>query len=433
MFSLLIAEDEVIEQKALKLLVEKNFHDIEVVAIAGNGIELVTMVQEYDPDMAIVDITMPGISGLEAIEMLRQKLVKTRFIINTAYDKFEFAKKAIGLQVDDYILKPQRQEQTVGTLRRLCDALREEKANRENQRQAYEIIKQIEPVLENEIMFSIFLDAPAEDSFRQYCKLRALRFDMGTVVSMLSLLSTELKYSQMDISHIRENLGRSLNGRCNYLASVNSSTLYLLIFHENTSLLKNWKTWLSDLLSIAMENLQKELGITLKAGAGGSYRQFSDMSKAYQESLIALKSGTQGGIFFYPGDSQPLSGPVNENGVENGIPEGITDNTYVSYAMKYIGIMYGEQLSLEMVADEIGISTYYLSRLFKQELKLTFVEYLTNVRMKSAFALAKNTKMSVNEIAAKIGYNNTTYFTRVFKKYTGMTMSEFRIDARRKL
>jgi len=430
MFSLLIAEDEVIEQKALRLLVEKNFPDIRVVAIANNGIKLVVMAQKYNPDIAIVDITMPGMSGLEAIELLRHKQIKTRFIINTAYDEFEFAKKAIGLKVDDYILKPQRQEQTIETIRKLRDAIYEEKVSRESQLQIYEVIKQIEPVLENEIMFSIFLSAPAEDNFHQYCEMHALSFGVGTIVSMLSLLSTEFKFNQADISQIRKSLNRSLGNCCNYLASINASSLYLLVFREDTSL-DNWETWLSDLLSVALENLHKELGIVMKAGVGRAYHQFNDMSSAYRESLSAIKDGAQSSICFFREKSEPFARQTMESDMEKPVSEMImTDNSHVAYAMKYIDKAFGNPLSLELVADEIGVSTYYLSKLFKQELGLTFTEYLTSIRMKNALIIAQNTKISVNEIAAKVGYSHTTYFTRVFKQYTGKTVSEIRKNIR---
>ena len=458
MLSMLIADDETTEQKALRLLVERNFQDIHVVAIARNGIELVAMAQEHEPDMAIVDISMPGMSGLEAIELLRHMHVKTRFIINTAYGEFEFAKKAIGLKVDDYILKPQRQELTIDTIRKLRDAIYEEKASQESQRQVIEVIKRIEPVLENEIMFSIFLNAPAEDSFIQYCDMRASRFNVGAVVSLLTLLSDGPRLFQIDASLVRESLNRSLHSRCSYIASVNASSLCLLVFQEG-SVLGDWEAWLSDLLTVALDSLRKDTGLVLKAGVGGAYRQFTEMPKSYHESLVALQDSAQGSIRFYREGSAPAmaqasgSSPTSpssaptelssaaqqalalplelafENGADNAVPAGLTDNLYVLSAMRRIASMYGEPLSLESVAAEIGVSTYYLSRLFKQELGLTFVEYLTGVRMKSAYALAKGTRMPVNEIAAKVGYGNVAYFIRVFKKYIGMTIGDLRKDA----
>ena len=73
MYTMVLADDEEIELKALGLLIQKEFRDIDVVATARNGTELVTQVQRHQPDIAIVDINMPGISGIDAIDLLRSR------------------------------------------------------------------------------------------------------------------------------------------------------------------------------------------------------------------------------------------------------------------------------------------------------------------------------------------------------------------------
>ena len=90
MYTMVIAEDEKIELKALNLLIQKEFPEISVVGLAENGLELVSLVEKLQPDMAIVDINMPGINGLDAVDILRARGVSTRFIINTAYNDFEY-------------------------------------------------------------------------------------------------------------------------------------------------------------------------------------------------------------------------------------------------------------------------------------------------------------------------------------------------------
>ena len=87
---------------------------------------------------------------------------------------------------------------------------------------------------------------------------------------------------------------------------------------------------------------------------------------------------------------------------------------------------YMEDISLEDVADNSGISSFYLSRLLKQELKQTFVEILTDIRMRQALNLLWDENKTVKEIAEKSGYSNITYFYKVFKKYTGMNIGEIR-------
>ena len=72
------------------------------------------------------------------------------------------------------------------------------------------------------------------------------------------------------------------------------------------------------------------------------------------------------------------------------------------------------------------ISPYYLSHLFKEELDITFIEYLTRVRIEEARRLLFQTSMSIQEITQRVGYVDPSYFSRVFKKVTGMTPNRYR-------
>ena len=112
--------------------------------------------------------------------------------------------------------------------------------------------------------------------------------------------------------------------------------------------------------------------------------------------------------------------------------QSLSESSYVNQALQYIEEHFSEDISLDVVADKIGISTYYLSRLFKAERGESFVEYLTSVRMKNAVMLARDTRLSIREIALKTGYASPTYFCRVFKKYTGGTIGDLREKMRKK-
>ena len=78
------------------------------------------------------------------------------------------------------------------------------------------------------------------------------------------------------------------------------------------------------------------------------------------------------------------------------------------------------------VSREVDISPYYFSKLFKQETGGNFIEYLTEVRLRNARELLKDSGLSIKEICAESGYSDPNYFSRIFKKYEGVTPSEFR-------
>lgn len=88
---------------------------------------------------------------------------------------------------------------------------------------------------------------------------------------------------------------------------------------------------------------------------------------------------------------------------------------------------YNENLSLAMVASNVGLSSSYFSTVFRQETGQTFAEYLTHVRMEKAKELLKCTDMKVSEIGYAIGYKDSHYFSYLFKKTQNCTPKEYRM------
>jgi len=78
---------------------------------------------------------------------------------------------------------------------------------------------------------------------------------------------------------------------------------------------------------------------------------------------------------------------------------------------------HDKDISLQKVAAEVSLSHYYFSHIFKDELKITFIEYLTKTRMEASAKLLKNRNLSVNQIAYAVGYQDPNYFSKVFKRY----------------
>lgn len=92
----------------------------------------------------------------------------------------------------------------------------------------------------------------------------------------------------------------------------------------------------------------------------------------------------------------------------------------------YIDKHYSKGVSLEEVSDEIGISRYYVSHLFKELLNTTFVGYVNELRLNHAASLLLTTDLTVIEVAAQSGFNNLSNFNRAFKLKFGKTPSAYR-------
>ena len=98
----------------------------------------------------------------------------------------------------------------------------------------------------------------------------------------------------------------------------------------------------------------------------------------------------------------------------------------IENAKKYIENNYKLQLSYKDVAKAVFISPSYFLNLFKQETGFTFVDYLTNIRIDKAKELLLSTGLNINQIAYEIGFNNSNYFSSLFKKIVGFPAKEYR-------
>ncbi|MDR1559048.1 MAG: response regulator [Clostridiales bacterium] len=106
MYKLLIADDERIERAALRKTLEKQLRGQCEIFDAENGREALRIYEEKRIQIAILDIEMPGINGIDAALKIREKDKRCGIIFLTAYDEFEYARKAVSARALEYLLKP---------------------------------------------------------------------------------------------------------------------------------------------------------------------------------------------------------------------------------------------------------------------------------------------------------------------------------------
>ena len=190
MHTIVTADDEDIARKSLEFLIMSEIYDVQLVASARNGAELICIVEQYKPDLAIVDIDMPIINGIEAIKFLIEKGTKTRFILYTAYDDFNFMQQAIDLKISGYLLKSDKREKSLKTIRNIINDIDSMNEKQKKIESLTKMERKMLPILENEIMYSIFLDNPAEESFNTWCNLKKIQLKGMFVVSFISTSDT---------------------------------------------------------------------------------------------------------------------------------------------------------------------------------------------------------------------------------------------------
>ena len=116
MYRILIADDEPIERAVVTKMLQKNFSQQLEVVSAINGREAVKLYKENACKIAVLDIEMPGINGLEAAEQIREMDEDAVIVFLTAFDEFNYAKRAISVHALEYLLKPTSEEELVSTI-----------------------------------------------------------------------------------------------------------------------------------------------------------------------------------------------------------------------------------------------------------------------------------------------------------------------------
>lgn len=163
-------------------------------------------------------------------------------------------------------------------------------------------------------------------------------------------------------------------------------------------------------LAVLMSRAAVDSGLALPQLLGDQYNFLSELEKHHRfEDLFAWVTRL----------SDTLTEAVS-------ITQHLKSTRYLAGVIDYIHDQYATPLTLETAASRIPISPHYLSHLFRDELGMTFLEYVTRVRMEKARELLRTTDLHIREIASRVGYEDAGYFTRVFRKVNGISPNRYR-------
>lgn len=102
------------------------------------------------------------------------------------------------------------------------------------------------------------------------------------------------------------------------------------------------------------------------------------------------------------------------------------EKSHIEKSLMYIENHFSKDISLDEVALHVNMNAAYFSTVFKKYTERSFVNYVTELRINKAKELLKNDTLKIGEISARVGFNDIRYFAKVFKKYMGVTPSDYR-------
>lgn len=182
MYKVMLADDEGIVIDSLRMIIEKNFAGKCEIASAKTGRSVIELAENFRPDIAFMDIQMPGINGIEAMKEIQKNSPSTVFIVMSAYDKFDYAQEAINLGVLEYLHKPVNQKKIVEVLEKALHIIDEQRTRRSDDLRIKEKLEIVVPVIENGLISSILLQENFSKDADKYRDLLGIKEQHGFMV-----------------------------------------------------------------------------------------------------------------------------------------------------------------------------------------------------------------------------------------------------------
>ena len=444
MMKILLADDERYDRETVKHIIKENFSDKLEVYEAKNGREAIELSESIRPDLIIIDIKMPGIDGIQALKEISVTLPNLYSIILTAYDYFDFALEAVKINVKEYILKPFAEEEIIDKISKGIQWVKKEQNKRRSEIEDKEKIYTLLPVLENQLSDLIINDKLSGVDYRMYLQC----LNMNFINSYAMVISIKDKYAYKDLNRnekdrIKMNIGEYIkefvNRRYKCIGNYvfyEELTYFIQMENEDSD---DFKTLEIDLAFNLRREIKKRFNISIRAGLGEIYDSVEQIVESYREATKCLVYNSDNVNIIHISDINERV--IGENFINN-IGIDVSDNKnrnsnkikmkLFEDVKNFIKENIETELELEKVANNFGLSVYYFSRTFKEAIGINYSEYINKCRIDIAKELLSDGEMNVKEVCYKVGYNDPNYFSKVFKKYEGVSPANFKISVEEK-
>ncbi|OPA73710.1 DNA-binding response regulator [Paenibacillus selenitireducens] len=289
MYKLMLVDDEEDVREGLLQEIDWEALGFVVVETAENGQEAIECIERSEPDIVVTDIHMPFMNGLQLAEWVRSHDPSIKIMILTGYDEFEYAQKAIKLQIDEYVLKPFSAADLKAALIKVKQQMDQEAAEKNNLITLKEHYIKSLPVLHRVFLSSLIARKCSLDEIRDKCERYEL--DISGSTYMVSAI-------QMDNNHQEENRYLLQFAVFNIAEEIVMKHRYGQVFmhHDHVVVLSISTTEddgiisqeTMDVLEEILQNVHRFLKITVTIGAGTVVRGLTELSSSYQEAVQAL-------------------------------------------------------------------------------------------------------------------------------------------------
>ncbi|MFS0787979.1 response regulator [Shouchella sp. 1P09AA] len=392
MYELLIVDDE---EATLQGLASLQWEQLQIsrVHCATSVRKAFDIVSACSIDVIVTDIRMPGRSGIDLIQEMneQQREQQPKCILLSGYSEFTYAQAAIKARAIDYLLKPVHDEDLMKAVRQALAERLEEKKEQYVQEKSVEAIK----THLTHISESIFQPWLTGDKSDEALKIELHHYEINNRDDARAIPITVFRDDQkQEEDQLHERIQQELTASYILLQNERSTMYVLYPIHDR-------------------EPLEFEVNV---------HRDISSLRKGLKKEFyqgVSIIIGEP--ILFWKQAKQILTGNKKAP-----IEEGIRDERLAKKVKEYIHASFLNQPTLQDVANELYLNPAYVSKRFKEETGETFTDYIHRLRMNRAVSLLADTNLKVSVISKELGYQNASYFIRVFKKEFNQTPHEFR-------
>ncbi|SKA12489.1 Two-component response regulator, YesN/AraC family, consists of REC and AraC-type DNA-binding domains [Pilibacter termitis] len=475
---IVIVDDErIIVQGLAKMLQQSTLADIEYF-YANNGLQALEIILEEKIDIALLDINMPEMDGLKLAEVVYEQNLPTKIIIISGYDDFHYARSALKVGVEDYLLKPVSEEALIESVEKVMTKVNNSKENKTLSSFVFESKEKeifLRRVLHGELTYQeiCLLGEKYQISEGKRYKMLVLSFSEKFTNEKISELSqifnrvqkklhirfflTVTDYKRMAllfedypfVSEIVEEIKKDRNvsffatfsDRMNNFFQLKEDYLTNMMLQEYASLLAK-----SSILSLEeVEEVQKEKQIQmyrelLKSDKKEEIHSFFQtltttrllevhLWKMYYDEKKTQEKWISEIILSLSKMSKKESLKKLERATELLLAEKNVQENFSPIVERAISLIKQDlsyKHSLKTLSGELKMNPTYLGQLFSKEVGENFSSFNRKIRMKKAQKLLKNSSLKIRDVAKTVGYEDLSRFYKVYKEYYGFTPNDAR-------
>lgn len=512
----MLVDDEKLERVLIRQGFDWEKHGFEIIGEADCGEDAIEFVRYRKPDVVITDISMPRMDGLRLAEEIRKIHNSCRIVIVTGYREFEYARRAVRIGVEDFLLKPV----DIQDMKTVAEKIKEQKEQEKSQSAKVEELKR-SILADQSIVLESFLQrlvsgrASEEEIYKKLTMYNYEKLLSGCICVNLHIRGEKSE-------RIDEVLGayRSRDMLC-FTHYMQNKILFFMVERDDSEIIQKIhktikeihgrileqemmvvtgvSTWHQGIAGIAESYEESEKAVSASVYLGKDrIITYEEYEKSMQQQsvreeidwnkfLLCLENCMEEKVQFYVTDylekiwrfkiksaellrlmtmnfltkagaglskyGMSLIQLTDEEELYNEIGR-INDveemqnvlrkqlniimeyhrskkqnkgNHVVEEATVFIHEnLYDSKLSLKMISASVFSNESYLSRVFKKEMGVSLIEYITQKRIEESIRLLDTTDYKAYEIAEKIGFRDPHYFSICFKRYTGKTIKEYK-------